>query len=192
MVDTEQQDTDAYETLMAQLEFVQIPQLPAIGSEELLRKNLDQGYVVLSEAVLRKLEGAFGDKYLFGHYASTYQLGDSVLVTSIEAKSNEKEKEIGRFVLNGGVDARELKNATKFNKILLLKKNGGYDALMGNGETIKPARVMLAQDGAVLQLLTNNNMLSKPAEKKSFVDTLKKSLGKIVPKKKEEKITELK
>lgn len=183
---------DAYESLLSQLEFVPIPQLPAVGSAELLKKNLDQGYVVLPEAVLRKLEGAFGDKYLFGHYASTYQLGDSVLVTSVETKSNEKEKELGRFVLNGGVDARELKNATRFSKILLLKKNNGYDALVGNGETIKPARVMLAQDGAVLQLLTNNNMLPKPAEKKSFTDTLKKSLGRILPKKKEEKIVEMK
>lgn len=185
-------EQDAYESLLSQLEFVPIPQLPAVGSAELLKKNLDQGYVVLPEAVLRKLEGAFGDKYLFGHYASAYQLGDSVIVTSVDAKSNEKEKELGRFLLNSGVDARELKNATKFSKILVMKKNGGYDALVGNGETIKPARVMIAHDKAVLDLLSTKDMLPKPAEKKSFADSLKKSFEKILPKKKEEKIAELK
>lgn len=152
-MDKEEAAISAYESLLAQLEFIPASQLPAVGSLELLMKSLDQGYVIMAESVFRQAEKAREDTYLYGFYCSKMKLGDSVLITSMKKSTIPKEAEMGRFIPNRDVDLREMKNAGKKSKCLLLKGPDGYDALCGTGKTIRPARVMIAMDEAVRELI---------------------------------------
>ena len=170
MIDKEDAALSAYESLLAQLEFIPASQLPAVGSLELLMKSLDQGYAIITESVFRQAEKAGEDVYLYGFYCKKMNLGDSVLITSMKKSTLPKETEIGRFVPNRDVALREMKNAGKKSKCLLLKSPDGYDALCGTGRTIRPARVMIAMDDAVRELVRRyqNGTLSgdepKPGE----------------------------
>ena len=143
----------AYESLLAQLEFVPAERLPAVGSSDLLLKSLDQGYLVLAESVFKQIQSASEDLYLFGYYCSRMDLGDSFFITSAKKSTRPKEREIGRLIYNRIIELREVRNAGKRSKCMVLKNQEGYDALCGTGTTIRPARVMLAKDDAIHELV---------------------------------------
>jgi len=153
MMDKQEAAASAYESLLAQLEYIPASQLPAVGSVELLLKSLDQGYAIMAESVFVQAQKAREDMYLYGFYCNKMDLGDSVLITSIKKSTLPKEREIGRFIPNRDIDLREMKNAGKKSKCLLLKTPDGYDALCGTGKTIRPARVMIAMDEAVREII---------------------------------------
>ena len=164
MMDKKEVALESFEGLLAQLEFIPESRLPAIGSSDLLLKSLDQGYVVLAESVFKQVRLASEDMYIFGHYCSRMELGDSLFVTSIKRRTSQKEREIGRLIYNRTVDIREVRNAGKRNKCLLLKDPSGYDALCGTGTTIRPARVMLSKDDAITELIKRYSAGSKVSD----------------------------
>lgn len=168
---------EAYESLLMQIEPLPIENIQIISEPAELVKLLETDKVIISRNVLETLESSYDDVYLYGFYASNLRSqGESVIVTSTKNPTSLKEKEVGRFILKRRPEVREMQNAEKRSKILVLKKTNsagvmGYDALLGNGKTIKPARIIFAQNGVVREVLKQTGMLPEP--KKGVLEKIK-------------------